>query len=63
MPGISADVSGEHDEVGEHVAEIAATFDHTPEDVCKPGGSTHDWAEHMLGVIWPSARSREDDPR
>jgi hypothetical protein len=23
----------------------------------------HDWAERMLGVIWPSARSRGDDPR
>ena len=61
--GISTDVSWERDEAGEHVAEIAATFDLTPEDVCKPGRPAHDGGEHVLGVIWRSARSREDDLR
>jgi hypothetical protein len=28
-----------------------------------PRQTAHDWAERILGVIWPPARTREDDPR
>jgi AcrR family transcriptional regulator len=29
----------------------------------QPRSNPHDWAERILGVIWPSASSRENDPR
>jgi AcrR family transcriptional regulator len=29
----------------------------------QPRQTPHDWAESILGVIWPPASSREDDPR
>jgi AcrR family transcriptional regulator len=29
----------------------------------QPRQTPHDWAERILGVIWPPASSREDDPR
>jgi AcrR family transcriptional regulator len=28
----------------------------------QPRPTPHDWAERILGVIWPPARSQEDDP-
>jgi len=28
-----------------------------------PRQTSHDWAERILGVIWPPASTREDDPR
>jgi AcrR family transcriptional regulator len=29
----------------------------------QPRQTAHDWAERILGVIWPPASTREDDPR